>query len=394
MKLHEYQAKQLLTQAGVPVLPGFLVDKKAPLPARLKKLGPAPWVLKAQVLTGGRGKAGGIKLVNTAPEAARELKSLLGKTLVTAQTGPAGLTVRKVYVEKAAKILREFYVGVTLNRKAAKPTLMVSAEGGVDIETLARVSPEKIRRVDIHPLRGLEPFQARELAFDLDIPSTHLNQTVKVLQAVVKLFLSMDASLVEVNPLGLVEWDGKPTLCALDAKIVMDDNALFRHTDWAEQADEADVTVQERDAKKAGISYIRLDGNIGCLVNGAGLAMATMDIIKLHGGEPANFLDVGGGANAQQVQEAFRILLADKNVRAVFVNIFGGIMKCDVIAQGILQAVQSFRHRIPPIIVRLAGNRVDEGQKLLKESGLDLMTADDLDEGARLAVQATRSSKP
>ncbi|HND63855.1 MAG TPA: ADP-forming succinate--CoA ligase subunit beta [Elusimicrobiota bacterium] len=385
MKLHEYQAKSLMDGFGLPVLTGAVIGKPGETAAALKKTGKGPWVLKAQVHTGGRGKAGGVKLVKTPKDAAAFAKGLLGKTLVTHQTGPQGLVVRKILAEPAVQVERELYVAVTLNRKTGKPVMILSAQGGMDIEELAATAPEKILRFDIDPLRGLEAFQAREAAFAAGLTGDLLSPAVSFFRNLTKLFIASDASLVEVNPLGVRKGKKGPSLLAMDAKVTIDDNAAFRHADLFDQADLADLTAAERRAGKVGLSYIRLDGNIGCMVNGAGLAMATMDIIKLHGGEPANFLDVGGGATVDQVTEAFKIILSDAHVKVIFVNIFGGIMKCDVIAQGIVQAV----HKTGldrPLVVRLEGNRVEEGRKILAESGLAITPASDLTEGAKKAV--------
>ncbi|MBL0349834.1 MAG: ADP-forming succinate--CoA ligase subunit beta [Elusimicrobia bacterium] len=385
MKLHEYQAKILMGGFGLPVLTGAVIGKPGEAAAALKKIGQGPWVLKAQVHTGGRGKAGGVKLIKTPKEAAAFAKGLLGKTLVTHQTGPQGLVVRKILAEPAVKVEREIYVAVTLNRKTGKPVLILSAQGGMDIEELAASAPEKILRFDIDPLRGLEAFQAREAAFAAGLTGDLLSSAVAFFRNLAKLFMASDASLMEVNPLGVLKGKKGLSLLAMDAKVTIDDNAAFRHADLFDQADLGDLTAAERRAGKVGLSYIRLDGDIGCMVNGAGLAMATMDIIKLHGGEPANFLDVGGGATVDQVTEAFKIILSDAHVKVIFVNIFGGIMKCDVIAQGIVQAVRK-TGLDRPLVVRLEGNRVEEGRKILAESGLAITPASDLTEGAKKAV--------
>jgi succinyl-CoA synthetase beta subunit len=388
MKLHEYQAKERLAAVGVPVQGGLVAESAGQIPSILKKLGKGPWVVKAQAYTGGRGKAGGIKLVKTPKEASEAAKKIIGMTLVTHQTGPTGLKVRKVMVCKAVDLKREIYAAVVMNRKAGRPTLMVSAEGGMDIETLAVTAPEKILRIDIDPSRGLEGFQARRAAFFAGLTGDLFGPAVKVFQGIAKTFLALDANLVEINPLAVVKGKGgKDELLAVDAKITTDDNAEFRHAAMYEDNDDSDLSANERRAHKLGIAYIQLDGSIGCMVNGAGLAMGTMDIIKLHGGEPANFLDVGGGANVEQVTEAFKIICADKKVKAILVNIFGGIMRCDVIAEGILKAVKKIglKH---PLVVRLEGNKVEEGRKLLAESGLNLVAAADLTDAAKKAVAA------
>jgi succinyl-CoA synthetase beta subunit len=392
MKLHEYQAKERLAVAGVPVQAGLVAEKAAQVPAILKKLGKGPWVIKAQAHTGGRGKGGGIKLVKTPKEAVEAAKKIIGMTLVTHQTGPAGLPVRKVLVCKAVDLEREIYAAVVMNRKAGKPTLMVSAEGGMDIESLAVTAPEKILRIDIDPNRGLEGFQARRAALFAGLTGDLFGPAVKLFQGLARTFLSLDANLVEINPLAVVKAKGgKKELLAVDAKITTDDNAEFRHGDLYQENDASDLSAAEKRAHKVGIAYIQLDGTIGCLVNGAGLAMGTMDIIKLHGGEPANFLDVGGGANVEQVTEAFKIILSDKKVKAVLVNIFGGIMKCDVIAQGVIEAVKKVGLN-RPLVVRLEGNRVEEGRKLLASSGLKLVAATDLTDAAKKAVAAAQAA--
>jgi succinyl-CoA synthetase beta subunit len=392
MKLHEYQAKERLAAAGVPVQGGLVADKATQVPAILKKLGKGPWVVKAQAHTGGRGKGGGIKLAKTPKEALGAAKKIIGMTLVTHQTGPSGLKVRQALICKAADLEREIYAAVVMNRKASRPTLMVSAEGGMDIETLAATAPEKILRIDLDPVRGIEPFQARQAAFFAGLTGDLFGPAVKVFTGLAKTFLAEDAGLVEINPLAVVKGKGgKPELLAVDAKIVTDDNAEFRHAELAAQNDQSDLSPAEKRAKKTGLSYIQLDGDIGCLVNGAGLAMGTMDIIKLHGGEPANFLDVGGGANVDQVTEAFRIILSDKKVKAVLVNIFGGIMRCDVIAQGVIEAVKKVGLD-RPLVVRLEGNRVEEGRKLLAASGLKLVAASDLTDAAKKAVELARAA--
>jgi succinyl-CoA synthetase beta subunit len=391
MKLHEYQAKLQLREYGIPVLEGVVVETAARTGPALRKIGKGPWVLKAQVHTGGRGKAGGVKVVTTPAEATAFVKSLLGTKLVTHQTGPEGLVVRTILAEPAVEVEREIYAAVVMNRRAARPTLMVSAEGGVDIETLAAESPEKILRIDVDPLRGLEAFQAREAAFFAGLTGELLAPAVKFFQGMVRAFLGLDANVVEVNPLGVLPGKKGRSLLAMDAKVTTDDNAAFRHVDLYKEEDQTDLSAAERRASKVGISYIRLDGDIGCMVNGAGLAMATMDLIKHHGGAPANFLDVGGGATAEQVTEAFRIILSDKSVKVIFVNIFGGIMRCDVIAQGVVEAVKK-AGLTRPLVVRLAGNRMEEGRKILAESGLTIHPAEDLTEGAQKAVALAKAA--
>lgn len=386
MKLHEFQAKRRMESFGLPVLKGAVIDSVSSVAGALAPLGSGPWVLKAQIHAGGRGKAGGVRVVRSVAEAESFAAGLLGRPLVTHQTGPEGLMVRSLIAEPAVTVKRELYAAVALNRKTGRPTLIVSGEGGMDIETLAATSPEKIIRVDVDPWRGLDAFQARDVAFAVGLAGDLLRESVRFFQNLVKLFLESDASLVEVNPLGILsEKEGECLLLAMDAKVTIDDNAAFRQGDLLKGADTADLSEAERRAAAVGISYIRLDGSIGCLVNGAGLAMATMDIIKLHGGDPANFLDVGGGASVTQVTEAFKIILSDSRVRVVLVNIFGGIMKCDVIAEGIVQAVKT-TGLDRPLVVRLEGNRVQEGRAVLAASGLKMTSATDLADAAQKAV--------
>ncbi len=375
------------------MLKGAVISSVAEVSSSLMKTGEGPWVLKAQVHTGGRGKAGGVKLVKDVAEAESFVQNLLGKKLVTHQTGPEGLVVRTILVEPAVKVERELYAAVLINRKTGHPVLMVSAEGGMDIETLAATAPEKIIRVEVDPLRGLESFQARDVAFATGLAGELLGESVRFFKNLVKLFMASDASLVEVNPLGVLPGKGGecPRLLAMDAKMTVDDNASFRQSDLFKEADSSDLSAAERRAAEVGISYIRLEGTIGCMVNGAGLAMATMDIIKLHGGEPANFLDVGGGATVEQVTEAFKIILSDPHVRVILVNIFGGIMKCDVIAEGIVQAVKT-TGLDRPLVVRLEGNRVEEGRKILSSSGLKITPASDLADAARKSVELSRTT--
>ncbi len=393
MKLHEYQAKRRMEGFGIPVLPGAVIEAEEQAVSALKKIGKGPWVLKAQVHTGGRGKAGGVKVVKDAEEARAFARGLLGKTLVTRQTGPQGLRVRKLLAEPAVSVERELYAAVLLNRKTGRPMLIASGEGGMDIETLAATQPEKIVRLDVDPLRGLEPFQAREAAFATGLTGDLFAPAVGFFRNLARMFLSLDASLLEVNPLGVLKGEKGRALLALDAKATVDDNAFFRQEDLFQEADRADLTDAERRAGEVGISYVRLDGDIGCMVNGAGLAMATMDILKLHGGEPANFLDVGGGATTAQVTEAFQIILSDPRVKAIFVNIFGGIMRCDVIAEGLVAAAKKTALD-RPLVVRLEGNRVEEGRAILAASGLAITPAQDLADGARQAVERAKEGRP
>ncbi len=387
MKLLEYEAKNIFRSYGISVPPSGGVIKTAPqLAGALKKAGKGPWALKAQVLAGGRGKAGGIKIVNTPAEARTAAKAMLGMKLVTHQTHGQALVVHEVLVDKASDIVREIYISVAMDRKEACPTVIASAEGGMSIEELAKEKPQLIIKEPVDPSTGLSGFQARRLAFQLRIPADKLGDFVKFAQRLAKVFIDYDASLVEVNPL-IITKQGE--LIALDAKIVTDDNALFRHKDLQEKPDHESSPI-EKEAKKVGISYIGLDGSIGCMVNGAGLAMATLDTVKLAGGSPANFLDVGGGATAEQVTKAFQIILRDSKVKAVLVNIFGGIMKCDVIASGIVEATQKIKLKVP-LIVRLEGTRVKEGKAILKDSGIKIEQADSLWDAAQKAVKAAQN---
>lgn len=388
MKLHEYQAKGILQQFGVPIPSGLPLLSLPDLPDVFAKLPPGPWVVKAQVHTGGRGKAGGVLKAQAREELESAVKTLWGKTLVTPQTGPKGIVVKKLYIEQIQKVDREFYMACVLDRSRGRPVLMTCTQGGMEIEELAKTKPESILYESVDPWTGLEPYQARSLAQRMGLQGGILNAVAMIAQGISKAFLAYDASLVEINPLGLTD---SAEVIAMDAKVSLDDNALFRHPEakgWRDVAEENPLEVR---ASEAGVNYIALEGDIGCLVNGAGLAMATMDLIKYHGGEPANFLDVGGGANTQQVTEAFRIILADSKVKAILVNIFGGIMKCDVIANGIVSAAEKVSLNIP-VVVRLEGTNVQEGRKILAESGLRLTTADNLTEAAEKVVAATRTS--
>lgn len=386
MKLHEYQAKSLLQQAGLPVPPGVPILAIGEISAVVKKLSAGPWVVKAQVHTGGRGKAGGILMAKEPSEVEDAARKLFGKTLVTHQTGPDGIVIRKLYVEQAQSVARELYLACILDRSKGHPVIMASTQGGMEIEELARTKPEAILYEAVDPWTGLQPYRARSLAQRLGLQGTALASFAAVAQGLAKTFLAYDASLLEINPLGLT---GEGRAVVMDAKMTLDDNALFRHPDvqqWRDPAEENPLDVR---ASQAGVNYINLGGTIGCLVNGAGLAMATMDLIKYHGGEPANFLDVGGGANTQQVTEAFQILLADKKVHAVLVNIFGGIMKCDVIANGIVAAAKEVAMKLP-LVVRLEGTNVEQGRQILKDSGLKLTAVTDLTEAAEKVVAAAR----
>ena len=385
MKLLEYEGKEVFERYGIPMLPRCGVLRIGDSAENLKVDGAGPWVVKAQVLAGGRGKAGGVKLAKTAAEARDLAGQMLGMKIVTHQTQGKALTVEEVLVEHAAGIDREIYISVVLDRKAGAPAVIASAEGGMSIEELAHNSPEKIVRVAVDAESGLLDFQARQLAFDLKIPQKNFCEFTLFARQLVKCFVEMDASLVEVNPL-IISSDGR--LLAIDSKIVTDDNALFRHKDQAAKPDH-EATEIEKEAKAIGINYIGLDGDIGCMVNGAGLAMATLDTVKMAGGDAANFLDVGGGANVDQVTKAFQIILKDPKVKAVLVNIFGGIMKCDNIAAGVVEASKKVHIKVP-LIVRLEGTNVKEGKAILAKSGIKIEQADSLWEAARAAVAAAK----
>jgi succinyl-CoA synthetase beta subunit len=384
MKIHEYQAKQLFREAGIPVPRGETATDAAGAAAAYTRLGVELAVVKAQIPAGGRGKGGGVKLVHSAEEAAAAAGAMLGKPLITHQTGPAGRIVKTVLVEAGSEIAHEYYLGLTVDRSRGAPVLMASTEGGMDIEAVARDTPGKILRETIDPEAGLRPWQARRLAFALDLPEKARGAAMDTMTRLVRLFLDKDASLVEINPLVRTPADA---ILALDGKLTFDANALNRQPAVVELRDLDEEDARERQAAEAGLAYIPLDGNIGCLVNGAGLAMGTMDTIQLAGGQPANFLDVGGGATAEQVAAAFKIILSDKRVKAILVNIFGGIMKCDVIAQGIIHAARETRLSVP-LIVRLEGTNVEIGRDLLEESGIGLITATDLADAAAKAVEA------
>jgi succinyl-CoA synthetase beta subunit len=382
VKIHEYQAKALLAQHGVPVPRGDVAFTPVEAAAIARRLGGGTAVVKAQIHAGGRGKGGGVKVVS-GPDAVEEAAGrILGMTLVTHQTGPEGREVRRVLVEEGLAIERELYLGLVVDRAAACPVMMASAEGGMDIEEVAARKPEAIRKVAIHPTIGLTAFQARQLAFGLGLPNELIGKAVKVMSTVYNAFVATDASMVEVNPL-VVTKQGE--LLALDAKVSFDDNALFRHQEFKELRDLSEEDPLEIEASRFSLNYIRLDGTIGCMVNGAGLAMATMDIIKLAGGEPANFLDVGGGASADQIQNAFRILLADPEVKAVLINIFGGILRCDVLAEGVISAVKELGVHVP-VVIRMEGTNVELGKEMLRSSGLNFTTADSMDEAAQQVV--------
>ena len=382
MKIHEYQAKAILAKYGVPVPRGEVAFSAQEAGEIARRLGGGVAVVKAQIHAGGRGKAGGVKVVKSADEVETNAAALLGTTLVTYQTGPSGQVVGRLLVEEGLAIDRELYLSMVVDRASQKLVMMVSAEGGVEIEEVAAKTPEKIHKEFIDPSVGLQPFQARKLAFALGLEGKQINKATTMMLALYKAFVATDASLLEVNPL-ITTKDGD--LLALDAKMNFDDNALYRHADLKDLRDLAEEDPLEVEASKYALNYIRLDGNIGCMVNGAGLAMATMDIIKLAGGMPANFLDVGGGANAEQIRNAFKILMSDKNVKAVLINIFGGILRCDVLAQGVIAAVKELGVPVP-IVIRMKGTNVEEGKRMLAESGLNFTTADTMNEAADKVV--------
>lgn len=383
MNIHEYQGKQLLRDYGVAVSKGRVAFSPKDAMAVAKEIGTVPIVVKAQIHAGGRGKAGGVKIVKTLDEVRAVAADLIGKQLVTHQTGPKGQEVKRLLVEEGIDIEKEFYIGLVVDRATDRVTLMGSAEGGVEIEEVAEHSPEKIFYEVIDPVVGLVPFQARRMAFNMEIPSNLINKAVSFFLGLYKVFSEKDASIVEINPL-VVTKDQR--VLALDAKFNFDDNATFRHKDIMELRDFDEEDPKEIEASKYDLSYISLDGNIGCMVNGAGLAMATMDTIHFYGGEPANFLDVGGGAKKEKVAAAFKIILSDPKVKGIFVNIFGGIMKCDVIAEGVIEAAKEVGLQVP-LVVRLEGTNVERGKALLKESGINIVAADSMAEGAKKIVE-------
>jgi succinyl-CoA synthetase beta subunit len=388
VKIHEYQAKSVLARYGVPVPRGEVAFASAEAGEIARRLGGDISVVKAQIHAGGRGKGGGVKLAKSAAEAEQLANQMIGMTLVTHQTGPEGKKVGRVLIEEGLQIERELYLSIVIDRAAACPVIIASAAGGMDIEEVAASHPEQILREYVDRGTGIVPFQSRKLAFGMGLDGGPANKLVKVLDAVYKAFIDTDASMIEINPLILTRGG---ELLALDAKVSFDDNALYRHPDLRDLRDTTEEDPLEVEASKFSLNYIRLDGDIGCMVNGAGLAMATMDIIKLAGGEPANFLDVGGGANAEQIKNAFRILMADKNVKAVLINIFGGILRCDILAQGVIAAVTELGVPVP-IVIRMEGTNVEEGKRLLKESDLNFTTADSMGEAADKVVALAKKA--
>ena len=384
MNLHEYQSKQLFAAYGVPVPQGRIAATPEEAVEAALALGGQVWVVKAQVHAGGRGKAGGVKLCRSPEDVRAAAVSMLGRKLRTQQTGPAGLPISLVYVESGSRIARELYLSVLLNRDTGRIAFIASEAGGMDIEEVAEHQPEKILRVDIHPATGLQGFHCRRLAFGLGLKGEQVKQFERIARGLYRLFLDKDLGLVEINPLIVTEDGG---LAALDAKVNVEANAIYRQAEVAALRDESQEDAMEREASKHDLNYVSLDGNIACMVNGAGLAMATMDLIKLHGGAPANFLDVGGTATADRVTAAFRLILSNRKVKAILINIFGGIVRCDVIAQGILQAVQTVGVKIP-VIVRLEGTNADIARRQLAASGLAIITASDLTDAATKAVKS------
>jgi succinyl-CoA synthetase beta subunit len=382
LKIHEYQAKAVLARFGVPVPRGEVAFSAAEAGDIARRLGGPVFVVKAQIHAGGRGKGGGVKLAKSVEEVEHVTTQMIGMNLVTHQTGPEGKKVSRVLIEEGVQIDRELYLSILIDRATQAPVIIASAAGGMDIEEVAASTPEKIIKETVDRGTGVIPFEARKIAFAIGLDGALANKMVKLLDSIYRAFVETDASLIEINPLIVTK---KGDLLALDAKVTFDDNALYRHQDLKDLRDISEEDPLEVEASKFSLNYIRLDGNIGCMVNGAGLAMATMDIIKLAGGEPANFLDVGGGANAEQIKNAFRILMADKNVRAVLINIFGGILRCDVLAAGVIAAVKELGVPVP-IVIRMEGTNVEEGKRMLKESGLNFTTADSMGEAAQRVV--------
>ena len=394
MKIHEYQAKAILAKFGVPVPRGEAIFSKDEARAAFERLGTPVAVVKAQIHAGGRGKAGGVKLAKSAEEAAALAERMLGMKLVTPQTGADGRIVRRLLIEEGLDIQRELYLSILVDRAAGAPVFMASAEGGMEIEEVAKEHPEAILRETIHPVEGhategFSPYHARKLAFGLALSGEVASAGARFFQSLYRAFMGTDAAMLEINPC-VVTRDGQ--LVALDAKVNFDDNALYRHPEFKELRDVEEETPLEVEASKFKLNYIKLDGNVGCMVNGAGLAMATMDIIKLAGGSPANFLDVGGGASEEQVRNAFRILVSDPEVKAVFVNIFGGILRCDVLASGVVNAAKELRFKTP-VVVRLEGTNVQQGQEILRSSGLNFAVAVGMKDGAEKAVALARSAR-
>jgi len=388
VNIHEYQAKALLAKYGVAVPRGGVAYTAAEAEQVAKELGGERWVVKAQIHAGGRGKGGGVKLAKSLDEVRESAKKMIGMTLVTHQTGPEGKEVKRVYVEEGCEIKRELYLGALVDRSKGRVTLIASSEGGVEIEEVAAKTPEKILRAAIDPVEGLQSYYGRKIAFGLGLEGPQVAAAVKLVSGLYNAFVELDASLIEINPL-VVTATG--AILALDAKMNFDDNALFRHREVEDLRDEDEEDPTEREAARHDLNYVKLSGNIGCMVNGAGLAMATMDIIKLYGGEPANFLDVGGGATKERVTTAFKLILSDANVEGILVNIFGGIMRCDVIADGVVAAARELSLHVP-LVVRLEGTNVELGKKILAQSGLPILSADNLADAAEKVVKAIKEA--
>jgi len=388
MNVHEYQAKELMRKFGIKVLRGQVAKTADEAVAAAKNLGGNIWVVKAQIHAGGRGKAGGVKLAKSLDEVKAYASEILGKTLVTHQTGPEGKVVQTLLIEEGCQIDKEFYLGIVLDRATSKVTFMASQEGGVEIEEVAAKHPEKIIKVAVDPSTGYSAYAGRKMAYALGLSGDKVKEASAFFEGLYKLYVESDCTIAEINPLVLTK---SGEIIALDAKLNFDENALFKHPTIAAYRDLTEESAKEIEASKYGLSYIELDGNIGCLVNGAGLAMATLDIIKLNGGTPANFLDVGGGATKEAVEQAFRIILSDPNVKAILVNIFGGIMKCDIIAEGVIAAAKAVALNVP-LVVRLEGTNVELGKKLLNESGLKITAANDLGDAASKVVAATKGA--
>lgn len=386
MNVHEYQAKELMRQFDISVLNGGIAKTADEAVEVAKKLGGDVWVVKAQIHAGGRGKGGGVKVAKSLDEVKSYADQIIGMTLVTPQTGPEGKLVNQVLIEQGCDIDHEYYVGIVLDRTVGRITMMASAEGGVEIEEVAAKSPEKIIKATIDPAVGFTPYIGRKLAFGIGLEGDTMKKAIKFFQGLYEMYIAKDCSIAEINPLVTTK---SGDVIALDAKLNFDDNALYRHADIEELRDVTEESAQELEAGKFGLSYISLDGDIGCLVNGAGLAMGTLDILKIYGGEPANFLDVGGGATKETVEKAFSIILQDPNVKAILVNIFGGIMKCDIIAEGVIAAAKALELKVP-LVVRLEGTNVTIGKKMLAESGLAITPADDLADAAQKAVAAAK----
>lgn len=389
LNIHEYQGKEILAKNGVSVPKGNVAFTVEEAVEGAKQLGGDVWVVKAQIHAGGRGKAGGVKVAKSLEEVKSYSESILGSTLVTHQTGPEGKEVKRLLIEEGCRIKKEYYIGLVLDRATSRIVMMASEEGGTEIEEIAEHQPEKIFKEVVDPIVGLTAFQARRLAFSINIPAKQINKAVSFMTGLYQVFVEKDCSIAEINPLVLTE---EGDIMALDAKLNFDSNALYRHPDIVAYRDLEEEDPKELEASKYDLSYIALNGNIGCMVNGAGLAMATMDIVKHYGGEPANFLDVGGGATPEKVTEAFKIILSDQNVKGIFVNIFGGIMKCDVIATGIVEAAKQVSLNVP-LVVRLEGTNVELGKQILQESSIDIIAAESMADGAEKIVAAVQEGK-